>query len=55
MTDNQRFPDFIGIGAQKAGTTWLYKNLKQHPNIWLPEIKELHYFDAREKIINYNF
>jgi hypothetical protein len=38
-------PAFIGIGAQKAGTTWLYAQLCQHPNIWMPPVKELHYFD----------
>lgn len=37
-------PDFLGIGAQKAGTTWLYSNLRQHPKIWMPPIKEIHYF-----------
>lgn len=41
------FPDFIGIGAQKAGTTWLDRNLRPHPQIWMPERKELHYFDRR--------
>ena len=41
------FPDFIGIGAQKAGTTWLDRNLRAHPQIWMPERKELHYFDRR--------
>ena len=41
------FPDFIGIGAQKAGTTWLDRNLRVHPQIWMPEEKELHYFDRR--------
>lgn len=40
------FPDFIGIGAQKAGTTWLYHNLCHHLEIWMPN-KELHYFDRR--------
>lgn len=38
-------PDFLGIGAQKAGTTWLYENLRHHPDLYLPEPKELHYFD----------
>lgn len=38
-------PDFIGIGAQKAGTTWLYDMLAQNPSIWLPPLKEVHYFD----------
>lgn len=38
-------PDFLGIGAQKCGTTWLYENLARHPNLFLPAVKELHYFD----------
>ncbi len=40
-------PDFLGIGAQKAGTTWLHRHLDQHEQIWLPPQKELHYFDQR--------
>ncbi len=42
-------PDFIGIGAQKAGTTWLHHNLQAHPGIWMPKEKELHYFDEKIK------
>jgi hypothetical protein len=42
-----KFPDFIGIGAQKAGTTWLHRNLQAHPQIWMPKEKELHYFDEK--------
>src|SRR3954451_6343376 len=38
-------PDFICIGAQKAGTGWLYEQLRAHPDFWVPPIKELHYFD----------
>jgi sulfotransferase family protein len=38
-------PHFICIGAQRAGTTWLYTALERHPAFWLPPIKELHYFD----------
>ncbi|HJT80854.1 MAG TPA: sulfotransferase [Chthoniobacterales bacterium] len=38
-------PDFIGIGAQKAGTGWLYEQLRNHPDFWMPPMKELHYFD----------
>ena len=40
-------PDFLCIGAQKAGTTWLHENLIQCPDIWLPPVKELHVFDHR--------
>ncbi len=42
------FPDFLCIGAQKAGTSWLYYNLKKHPDLWLPPVKEIHYFDEKE-------
>lgn len=39
------YPDFLVIGAQKAGTTWLDRNLRGHPQIWLPPEKEIHFFD----------
>jgi Sulfotransferase family len=38
-------PDFLCIGAQKGGTTWLYHQLNLHPDFWMPPVKELHYFD----------
>jgi hypothetical protein len=45
--DHRRsLPDFLGIGASRSGTTWLYENLKRHPEIWMPPIKEVHYFDT---------
>ena len=37
--------DFLGIGAQKSATSWLYKNLRQYDDLWLPPRRELHYFD----------
>ena len=40
-------PDFLCIGAQKAGTGWLYEQLRSHPDFWMPPMKELHYFDRR--------
>ncbi|MDH5507196.1 MAG: sulfotransferase, partial [Anaerolineae bacterium] len=39
--------DFIIIGAVKSGTTWLADMLRQHPEIYLPEKKEVHYFNKR--------
>lgn len=39
------FPHFLCIGAQKAGTTWLHHNLSLQPGIWLPPVKEIHFFD----------
>ncbi len=38
-------PDFVCIGAQKAGTTWLYDNLAVQAGVWMPPEKELHYFN----------
>jgi sulfotransferase family protein len=38
-------PDFIVIGAQKSGTTSLYRYLSLHPRIRSARIKEVHYFD----------
>lgn len=38
--------DFLGIGAQKAGTTWLHTRLVKHPGAFLPHDKEIHYWDA---------
>lgn len=39
-------PDFLGIGVQKGGTTWLYENLRRHPDVFLPHKKELHFFNG---------
>jgi hypothetical protein len=38
-------PDFLCVGAQKAGTSWLYDQLRTHPDFWMPPIKALHYFE----------
>ena len=40
-----KMPDFIGIGAMRSGTSWLRRNLNRHPEIWMAEPKELHFFD----------
>lgn len=34
------------IGATKAGTSWLYRYLHDHPQVWLRSIKEIHFFDT---------
>jgi Sulfotransferase family len=43
-------PDFLCIGAHKAGTTWLYQQLDSHPDFWMPPVKELHYFDQLGRV-----
>lgn len=37
-------PHFLGLGAPQAGTTWLHVNLLHHPDVFLPDKKETHYF-----------
>jgi hypothetical protein len=46
---DKKLPTFLGIGAPRAGTTWLHANLKKHPEIWLTPVKEIHYFDSRQR------
>jgi len=38
-------PHFLAIGAPRTGSTWLHQNLLRHPQVWLPPIKEVHFFD----------
>lgn len=42
-----RLPDFLIIGAQKSGTTWLRELLRLHPDVFLPP-KEVHFFNQPE-------
>jgi hypothetical protein len=42
----RNFPDFLIVGPQRTGTTWLFHNLKSHPEIFLPKEKELYYFST---------
>jgi len=54
---------FLICGAQKAGTSSLSRYLRQHPQLFLPETKELHFFDNEYlnwtnpdyDILNYHF
>ena len=39
-----RLPEFLGVGTQKGGTTYLYELLKRHPQVFLAEPKEQHFF-----------
>ncbi len=49
-------PNFLGIGAAKAGTSWLASVLSAHPDIYMPPQKELnalHYADLNERLGEY--
>jgi Sulfotransferase domain len=38
-------PNFLYVGAAKSGSTWLYKALQRHKEVYVPDSKELFYFD----------
>jgi hypothetical protein len=42
-----RLPDFLVIGAMKAGTTSLFNYLREHPEIFMPAVKEVHFFSEQ--------
>lgn len=37
-------PTFLGIGSAKCGSTWLYKALSGHPEVFVARRKEINYF-----------
>ncbi len=43
-----KLPNFMVIGAEKSGTTWLKHVLREHPELFIPSEKELHYFDVED-------
>lgn len=42
-------PNFLILGPPKTATTWLFHCLNEHPQIFVPSIKQVHFFDR-----NYN-
>lgn len=43
-SEDGRLPDFLVIGAMKAGTTSLHHYLAAHPQVFMPKVKELDFF-----------
>ncbi|MCF7983893.1 MAG: sulfotransferase [Thiohalocapsa sp.] len=37
-------PNFLIIGAPKAATTWIADALREHPDVFVPQLKELRYY-----------
>lgn len=52
MTLPKDLPDFLLVGAAKSGTSSLYSYLAQHPDVFLPEIKEPNYFAYRGTLLD---
>lgn len=44
MHNDSSFPTFLIVGAAKSGTTTLHQLLKDHPQIYMPERKELNFW-----------
>lgn len=47
-------PNFFIIGAPRTGTTALHEYLRQHPDIFVPYKKEIHYFGTDLSLTQYN-
>ncbi|MFT5433027.1 MAG: hypothetical protein ACI9OJ_003732, partial [Myxococcota bacterium] len=45
------FPNFFLIGAPKCGSTTLWELLRQHPDVYLPEVKEPNHFNTDMKLL----
>ncbi len=45
MSKDKFFLDFIGIGVEKGGSTWLGKCISEHPEIWFPKGREIYFFN----------
>jgi len=42
-----RCPSFLSIGVEKAGTSWLFEVLREHPEVFVPIAKDLKFFNQR--------
>jgi hypothetical protein len=47
-----RQPDFLVIGAARAGTTALHSYLRQHPKVFMPDVKEPNFFAYRDRALD---
>lgn len=41
-------PDFLYIGGARCGSTWVYSCLKEHPEIFVPNLKEIQFFNNKQ-------
>jgi len=53
--DARFLPDFLIISPPKTGSTWLAANLRCHPRIFIPAIKELKYFSTYYRWLDLNW
>ncbi len=53
--DLDHFPDFLLIAPPKTGTTWLARQLRRHAGVYIPEIKEVKYFNLIRRYRDLNW
>ena len=46
--NQDRLPTFLLAGVPKAGTSSLHMYLRDHPQVYMPKQKELHFFTSRQ-------
>ena len=52
MRISRHLPQFLVISPSKTGSTWLADNLRCHPQIFVPAVKEVKYFSSLFKWLN---
>ena len=45
LVDPACLPNVLYIGLARAGSTWLSEVLRHHPDVFVPEVKDLYFFD----------
>lgn len=45
-------PDFLCVGMAKAATDWLFDQLRNHPDFWIPPVKELRYLNLPTPLLD---
>lgn len=40
-----RLPDFLYLGPDKSGSSWLFEVLRKHPDCFVPACKDVYFFD----------
>lgn len=44
---SRRLPNFLYLGPDKSGSSWLFEVLRQHPDCYVPPCKDVYYFDEQ--------
>jgi hypothetical protein len=42
---SNHYPNFLYIGVSKAGSSWIYEILREHPEVFVPAAKDIQFFD----------